>query len=184
MQGLILVATLAILPVLAQKLSADNEVLLDSSRPSAYLESSETDLNSDGQSAVWLRLHNNSKGAISIRTESLYIGEKVQPLTLGNGKGVLAIRPGTIVAPCYTVEGFLVSSEGRSQTINQQPYQRLSLGSACTVGATSWLPPGGSVRLLIPSGHLSSGRRIGIAFEYEWENARNLEHWVYFSNID
>ncbi|MCW5966201.1 MAG: hypothetical protein KIT83_19340 [Bryobacterales bacterium] len=182
MRGLILVATLAILPVLAQNLSADNEILLDPARPSAYLEPTESDSDSDGQLAVWLRLHNNSKGAISIRTESLYIGEKVQPLTLRNGKGVLAIRPGTTVAPCYTVEGTAVPSEGRSQTINEQPYQRLSLGSACTVGATSWIPAGGSVRLRIPSGHLSSGRRIGIAFEYEWENARNLEHWVYFSS--
>jgi hypothetical protein len=128
-------------------------------------------------------LYNNTKGAISIPTESLYIGEKVQPLTLRNGKGVLAIRSGITIAPCYAVEGFSAApTQGAVKAINEQPYQRLSLGSACTVGSTSWIPSAGSVRFRIPSAHLSSGRRIGIAFEYEWENARNLEHRVYFAD--
>ena len=172
------------MPVLAQRPPV-NEVLLDSNRPSVYLEFERADTGSSpgGQSAVWLRLYNNTKGAISIRTESIYIGEKVQPLTLTDGKGVLAIRTGTTIAPCYAVESVSTApSQGPTKTINEQPYQRLSLGSACTVGATAWIPSAGSVRLRIPSDHLSPGRRISIAFEYEWENARNLEHRVYFAD--
>lgn len=185
MRDLIFWAVLVVaVPVLAQKPPVD-EVLLDSMRPSVYLqfEQAETGSDSGGQAAVWLRLYNNTKGAISIPTESLYIGEKVQPLTLRNGKGVLAIRSGITIAPCYAVEGFSPApAQGSAKSINEQPYQRLSLGSACTVGSTSWIPSAGSVRFRIPSAHLSPGRRIGIVFEYEWETARNLEHRVYFAD--
>ena len=165
-------------PVLAQK-QPINEVILDSTQPSVYLQFVMSDTGSDSgvPSSVWLRLYNNTKGAISLRTESLYIGEKVQALTLQNGKGVLAIRPETTIAPCYFVEGVSIApAEGQNKTINENPYQRLSLGSACTVGSTSWIPAAGSVRFRIPSAQLALGRRIGIVFEYEWENARNIEH--------
>jgi hypothetical protein len=185
MRDLISLALLAAaVPVLAQKPPA-NDVLLDPMRPSVYLqlEQAETGSEAGGQSTVWLRLYNNTKGAISIRTESLYIGGKVQPLTLRNGKGVLAIRSGTTIAPCYAVEGFSADPpQGAATAINEQPYQRLSFGSACTVGSTSWIPSGGNVRFRIPSVHLSPGRRIVIAFEYEWEKARSLEHRVYFAD--
>ncbi len=181
MLGLILVVVS--MPVLAQKLSIDNGILLDSTRPSVYLEGSEVISNASEESEIWLRLYNNSKDAISIPTESMYIGEKVKPLTLRNGKGVLAIRSGTVVAPCYVVEGASGPSfDGRSWIISSQFYQRLPLGKACTVRSTTWIASGESVRLMIPLKYLSSGRRIGIAFEYEWENAQNIEHWIYFSN--
>ena len=102
--------------------------------------------------------------------------------THNRAKIVLAVRSGIMIAPCYAVEGFSAApTEGSAKSIIEQPYQRLSLGSACTVGSTSWMPLGGNVRFRIPSAQLSYGRRIGIAFEYEWENAKNLEHRVYFA---
>ena len=174
---LLMALTLGI-PLLAQR-SPANEMLLDTTQPSVYVEYEHSEAN--GQAAVWLQLHNNTKWTISIRTESLYIGDKVQPLTLRNGKGALAIRPGITISPCYAVEAISgESSSALDHTINEGPYQRLRAGNACTVGSTSWIPSGGSVRFRIPSEHLTSGRRISIDFEYEWEEARSLEHRVLF----
>lgn len=178
---ILLMATLGIL-LFAQR-SAANEMLLDAGQPSVYIvyERSEAASDTNVESTVWLQLHNNTRWAISIRTESLYIGEKVQPLTLRNGKGVLAIRPGITISPCYAVEEVSgESSPTASHIINEGLYQRLRAGNACTVGSTSWIPSGVSVRFHIPSEHLFSGRRISIDFEYEWEEARSLEHRVLF----
>ena len=178
---ILLMVALGIL--LCSQRSAANEILLDAEQPSVYVvyERSEAASDTSVEATVWLQLHDNTKWAISIRTESLYIGEKVQPLKLMNGKGVLAMRSGITISPCYAVEE--VASESlptASHTINEEPYQRLRAGNACTVGSTSWIPSGGSVRFQIPSEHLSSGRRISIDIEYEWEVARNLEHRVLF----
>jgi hypothetical protein len=163
--------------------STANEMLLDAEQPSVYIvyERSEAVSNGNVGVTVWLQLHNNSKWTISIRTESLYIGEKVRPLTLMDGNGILALRSGIIVSPCYAVEELSGESlPTTGQIINEETYQRLRAGSACTVGSTSWIPSGGSVRFQIPSEHLSSGRRVSMDFEYEWEKARNLEHRVLF----
>jgi hypothetical protein len=182
---ILLMATLGI-SLCAQR-SAAEEILLDPQRSSVYIvyERSEAAPDTNVGATVWLQLHNNTKWAISIKTESLYIGEKVQPLTLMNGKGVLAIRSGITVSPCYDVEeipGESLSAE--SDSINEEPYQRLRLGRAFTVGSSSWIPSGANVRFQIPSEHLSSGRRISIALEYEWEKGRNPEHRVLFMDIN
>jgi hypothetical protein len=157
-----------------------NDAIADSRRPSVYIERAESTSAAEDQHGVLLALHNNTKWAIRIRTESLYIGDKVKPVTLRNGKGVLAIRPSTIISPCYVVEG---TQNVSRDTVNEQPYQRLPLGSACTVGSTSWIPSGGNVLMRIPDDHLAAGRRISIDFEYEWEETPNVEHRVLFTQV-
>lgn len=152
-------------------------VLLDVRQPSIYILRIEAASGGGDESGTLLELRNNTQWAISIRTESLYIGEKVQPLTLKNGKGVLAIRPSVIVSPCYSVEATHSTSR---ETINNEPYQRLKLCNACTVGATSWIPSGGNVRIRVPSEHIAAGRRISLDFQYEWEDAPNVQHRLLF----
>ena len=155
-------------------------VLLDARQPSVYILRIEAASGSGDEPDTLLELRNNTQWAISIRTESLYIGEKVKPLTLKNGKGVLAIRPSVIVFLCYAVEATRSASR---ETINNEPYQRLRLGNACTVGATSWIPSGGSVRIRVPFDHLAAGQRISIDFQYEWEDAANVQHRVLFMQV-
>ena len=155
-------------------------VLLDARQPSVYILRIEAASGAGEEPGALLELRNNTQWAISIRTESLYIGEKVKPLTLKNGKGVLAIRPSVIISPCYAVEATQSASR---ETINNEPYQRLKLGNACTVGATSWIPSGGDVRIRVPSDHLAAGRRISVDFQYEWEDAPNVQHRVLFMQV-
>jgi hypothetical protein len=160
------------------------DVVIDAKHPSVYIEFDRVE-GGPGGAMVWLRLHNNSRGAISIRTESVYIGQKVRPLTLMNGKGVFAMRPGTEIAPCYSIEGPAPdAAPTSSRRIDERPYQRLPLGSACTVGGTSWVASGESVRLRIPMDHLAPHYRLSVPFEYEWEPARNIEHRVLFAGAE
>jgi hypothetical protein len=151
-------------------------MLIDAARPSVYVVRTVTPTTAKSNDD-WLELHNNTRWAINIRTESLYIGDKVMPLTLRGGKGVLAMRSGVVVSPCYAVEAV---PKGPSDTADE-PYQRLKLGAVCTVGSTSWIPSGGMVLMRVPNDHLTPGRRISIDFQYEWENARDVEHRVLFT---
>ena len=169
--------TLLLIAVLAANLWSQ-PVLLDARQPSVYILRVEAP--SGTESGTLLELHNNTRWAISLRTESLYIGDKVKPLTLSSGKGVLAIRPSTIISACYGVEA--IPSRSR-EIVNDEPYQRLRLGNPCTVGANSWIPSGGDVRIRIPADHLSPGRRISIDFQYEWEDAPNVQHRVLFMQV-
>lgn len=155
-----------------------DDMLIDGARASVYVVRATTPTEAKINDA-WLELHNNTRWAVSIRTESLYIGDKVTPLTLRSGKGVLAIRSGVVVSPCYVVEAVPKGSNDPAD----EPYQRLKLGAACTVGSTSWIPSGGSVLMRVPNDHLALGRRISIDFQYEWENARNVEHRVLFTQV-
>src|SRR5712675_1454937 len=43
---------------------------------------------------IWLRLHNNSRWAIRFPTWSLYIGKKISPYRLSDGKTVLVLSDG------------------------------------------------------------------------------------------
>lgn len=155
-----------------------SDVLIDKAHPSVYVIRAVARPESREENGAWLELHNNTKWTISIRTASLYIGDKVKPLTLRSGKGVLGMRTGTVIAPCYTVEAV---ASGSPNTVSNEPYQRLKLGAACTVGSTSWLPSGADVLMRIPEDHLSAGRRISIDFQYEWEAIPNVEHRVFFA---
>lgn len=104
-----------------------NDVRLDASKPSVYLtfeRFGETDF-------AWLRLHNNTRWAISFRTEDLYVGSNVTPLVLGDGRHVSGLTDNLEVAPEYFIEHEIdgVTSRGRYW---------------CTDSA-SWLPSARSV---------------------------------------
>jgi hypothetical protein len=71
-------------------------MLLDTKLPSVYIryerQGKRTPVHSgESQEGVWLRLRNNTSGAISLCTESAYIGPNTVPLKLASGKGILGL---------------------------------------------------------------------------------------------
>jgi len=140
----------------------------------------------ESKEGVWLRLHNNTSGAISLCTESLYIGPNTEPLKLANGKSVLGLKSGVEASVCYSVEGRERAQESTARGVaitgQWNPYHQLPYGYHGDAIATSWIPPGGSILLSLPKEHLADENRISIAFDYDWEmvNANHVAHLVYF----
>jgi hypothetical protein len=139
-----------------------NDVRLDASKPSVYLTFERFGENDIG----WLRLHNNTRWAISFRTQDLYVGPNVTPLTLDDGRQVSGLADGFEIAPEYFIERVTdgVTSSGRYW---------------CTA-STSWLPSARSVVFSFPRNDLKEWDEIYIKFVYEWENGLNPEHRVKF----
>ena len=111
---------------------------------------------------VWLRLHNNSKFAISLSTDSLYLGKRVSLYQYTDGSKGLSLIDGAEVSLQYRIE----EKDGRAV-----PY-----GS--DVSSRSWLAPGRSVLFSVSRDHLLNGRMIYVAFHYDWEKGD-----VYSNNL-
>jgi hypothetical protein len=157
-------------------------ILGDPKLPSVYLR-----YDREEQNRIWLRLHNNTTGAISLCTESSYITGTV-PLTLANRTSVLALRDGREANVCYTVEApetAIATSRSRVD-FGWNPYHSLPLAYHGDVMATSWIGPGSSILISLPREHLSGQNRIRISFNYEWEAAATgmITHTVYFYGSD
>ena len=159
----------------AQQDSGKNPVLLDTTHPSVYLQydheaERKPEHPGEGSEGLWLRIHNNTRGAISIRTQSLYIGSKVAPLALMSGKHVLGIRDGIEIAPLFFVE-----------EDHETGFDRLPLTFIGDVSAVSWIPSGGTVLMSLPKDDLNKGRRVTLPFSYEWEpEGDGVGHDAYF----
>lgn len=109
MKRLTLLLSCLCISATAQQDGAQNPVLLDTAHPSVYLQydheaKRKAEHPGEGKEGLWLSIHNNTRAAICIRTESLYIGAKVAPLALMSGKHVLEVRNGIEIAPLYSVE--------------------------------------------------------------------------------
>ena len=102
---------------------------------------------------VWLRLHNNSKFAISFRTDSMYLGKRASMYQFPDGSKVLSLVDGAEVSIQYQI----AEKDGRSV-----PY-----GSDNAF--MSWLAPGRSVLFSARREHLANDRMIYVDFNYDWE---------------
>jgi hypothetical protein len=192
MKSLTVLLLIALTAALGQQATTSgNPSLLDPNLPSVYIRfdhvGKRVPVHSDESGeGVWLRLHNNTKAAISLRTESLYVGSGVRPLKLWNGENVLGLRDGVEASPCYRVEERRPSSsasKNKSAVAVDQitEYQMLSLGTCGDVGSTSWVPSASSILISLPKEQLATGHRISIPFRYEWEPASpDVEHRVFF----
>lgn len=173
MYRLVLLACLCIAAV--AQTSAGNLVLLDTAHASVYLQydheaAQRPDHTRKGAIGLWLRIHNNTRGAICIRTHSIYVGSKVAPLTLLSGKHVLGIRDGIEILPFYSVE--------QEQATG---FETLPLPSYGDVSAESWIPSGGTALMSLPKNYLAKDRRIALPFSYEWEPDRDgIAHEAFF----
>jgi hypothetical protein len=144
---------------------------------------------------IWLRLYNNTRWSISFCTESLYIGTKTTPLRLSDGRGVLGLRDGVEISPCYEVEAVRGYESERTRDgglVIEKPIQVSTppVGTRGDVSSISWLPSGRSAIFSIPGEHLAKHLAIYVVFNYEWETGvRDVgngepQHRVYFRASD
>lgn len=159
---------------IAQPPGTQNPVLLDPNHPSVYLQydhegERKSDYPGEGSERLWLRIHNNTRWAISVETHSFYVGPKVAPLRLLSGKGALGIRDGIEISPLYAVE-----------QESEAGFDRLPVNWG-DVSAVSWIPSGGTVLMSLPKADLVKGRRVALPFSYEWESeGASIAHEGYF----
>src|SRR5689334_15396809 len=127
---------------------------------------------------IWLRLHNNMRWAISVPTDSLYLGPAISPIRLCNGRSALGIRDGMKINVRYEVE-LLTRSD-----------RELPLLSRSDVFSASWLPAGGSVLFGVAREHLIENSIIYVPYNYEWEYGERTfttnepQHRVLFRGSD
>jgi hypothetical protein len=127
---------------------------------SRLAETGETSKSQEKGDDIWLRLHNNSRWAILFSTRSLYVGNKISPYRLSDGKSVLGLSDGMEVNAVYQV----VENDGRVVPFGGDMH------------SLSWLPPGRSILFSVNREHLSKGRSIYIYFNYEWEREEQFSY--------
>ena len=178
-----------------QQQGSSNPMLLDPKLPSVTLRIAHTGNRTpvyigESHHGTWLRLRNNTKGAISVCTESFYVGSKVSPLKLWSGKDVLGLRDGTEVAVCYEVgvQRILNGASSQQGVVSMDrttEFQKLPFGSSGNISSTSWIPSGSSVFISVPEEHLLEGYRISVPFNYDWEsNSQHEAHIAFFPASD
>lgn len=135
------------------------EVRLDSTRPTTYLKFERY----DGDD-VWLRLYNNSRWAVAIRTEESFH----DPARWGGRHDALGLSEGAAVSPSYEIE--------------RHPREQSVYHNGCTF-SESWIPPGRSVLFKVAREPLTYPATLRVHFRYEWELDEELEpgHYVFFS---
>ncbi|MEP7272215.1 MAG: hypothetical protein ABI882_11990 [Acidobacteriota bacterium] len=192
--SLILVAIMLALPVSAQQSEPSftkQDLRISKDKPTVYITFEhagprEGVYASESGQGIWLRLHNNTKWAISFSTLSLYIGEKIAPLRLGDGRNVLGLREGVEISPCHGVE--VVDRYEFERTVRktdkgetqidlridenaQVPNPPVGYNIGGHIIATSWLASGRSIIFSVPREHLAKRLAIYLSFMYEWQTA-------------
>ena len=143
------------------------------------------DQNTQNIQVLWLRLHNNTRWAINFPTDSLYVGPKITPIRLCDGRGALGLRTDIEVNVRYEAEAVRGYESARTSDAGQPPVINRS-----DMFSTSWLPPGGSVIFSVPREHLAERLAIYIPYNYEWEYGERIfrsdepQHRVYFRASD
>jgi hypothetical protein len=141
--------------------TAPAEVRLDATKPTTYLRFERYDAED-----VWLRLHNNSRWAVSIRTEeSFHIHE---PSKWGGRRDALGLLEGVEVSPAYEIERY--------------PHEQSVYHNGCTF-SESWIPSGRSILFKVTRAPLTYPATLRVNFRYEWELDDEPEpgHYVHFS---
>jgi len=140
-----------------------NEVRIDSAKPTVYLALERLEENG----RIWLRLHNNTRWAINLRTKNS--GAVLVPLTLISGQTVSALADGSEVSPEYLIENV------------QDP----GYGDYWCATIRSWVAPGQSAVFSFPGEHLKFLGRFSVSYKYEWETeGQEPEHRVRFRERD
>jgi hypothetical protein len=153
--------------ILTTHAQQSDAILLDTSKPTIYLTFERFREND----SVLLRLHNNTRWAISFRTMNRYTGESVQSLILNDGRQVSGLVDGLQIIPEYFIE------DASDRVIIKGQYW-------CT-SSLSWLPPGSSIVFSFPRKELKPWGQIYVEFTYEWEcGDYDPEHRVRFRGFD
>jgi hypothetical protein len=158
-------ATILFFGSLAVSCSAQqaSDVRIDSNKPTVYLAFER--LGEDGR--VWLRLHNNTQWAISLRTERP--GAMLAPLRLISERTVSALADGSEISPEYLIEN-----------VPDPGYGEYWCGTT-----RSWIASRQSAIFSFPREHLKFLGRVSVSFKYEWESeGQEPEHRVRFNETD
>lgn len=119
-----------------------------------------------------LRLHNNTRWAISFSTDILYLGSKITPFRLCDGRSVLGLKDGTDVKIRYEVEAEQ-GEEMDETSAGGVAYKPIKVTAPVIhrsdVSSTSWLPPGRSIVFDVPRDYLARRLLVYVPFKYEWE---------------
>jgi hypothetical protein len=144
--------------------TAPAEVRLDPGKPTTYLRFERH----DGEE-VWLRLHNNSRWAVAIRTEGSFLLH--EPDKWEGRRDALGLVDGVEVSPAYEIERY--------------PHDQSVYRNGCTF-SESWIPSGRSVLFKVERAALTGVAKLRVHFRYEWELDDEPEpgHYVYFDDID
>ena len=146
----------------------------------------QTKTRSNGGKVIWLRLHNNTRWAISVPTESLYIGPAVAPIWLCNGRSALAVRDSMKINVQFEME--LLTTR---DSLSEKNMRGLPSLNRSDVFSASWLPAGGSLLFSVPGEYLmGNSSAIYVPFNYEWEygdrtfTINEPQHRIYFRPSD
>ena len=135
-----------------------NEVRIDPQQPTVYFTPERL-----AGDKLWLRLHNNSRWAISFHTENPV--EITVPFRLADGREVNALIEGAEISPRYVIENPVIGGSSA--------YSCLSF--------EQWLTPGTSVLISVPVERLKPIAYFYVCFRYEWGGDRDEpEHRVRF----
>ena len=116
-----------------------------------------------GRRQVRLRLHNNSRWAISFRTEQPV--EITVPFRLADGREVKALIEGALVSPQYVIDNPMI---GGSSAYSCSSFEQ-------------WLTPGTSSLMSVPVEKLKPIAYFYVTFRYEWGgDGHEPEHRVRF----
>src|SRR5438270_806464 len=93
---------LTVFPQQQRQSASNGDVRLSKDKPTLYITFERAGerkplFASESNRGVWLRLHNNTRWAINFCTLSLYVGTKVAPLQLSDGRSTLGLREGVEV---------------------------------------------------------------------------------------
>jgi hypothetical protein len=201
----ICVTLILVLPGSAQTTispTTKKEVLISKASPTVYVTFERAGPRKgvyaeESEQGIWLRVHNNTKWAINIHTQSLYLGEKTELIRLGDGRSIFGLREGVEISPCHGVE-IVDRYESRkmpdgSVHINENvdvSDPPVGYCKGAHISASAWLASGRSVIFSIPKEHLAKRLAIFVSFNYEWETtekddgSREPKHRVYFRAAD
>jgi len=134
------------------------EVRIDPNQPTVYF----TPEGLDGDK-LWLRLHNNSRWAISFRTA--WAARITIPYRLADGPVINAMIEGTEVEPEYLIENPIIGG----------------YASYWCASVESWLAPGTSALMSVEVERLKPIADYSVKFRYEWAGKTDEpEHRVKF----
>jgi hypothetical protein len=165
--GVVLISCfLGLITIGVSKVSCLNndDVLLDRNKPSIYLtferRGQRTPRNPDESSeGIWLRLHNNTRWAISTYAGSGVSLSKTSfaPLLLFNKR-----QPG-LLDGVEIDAGYYVDADLQSNISPPKLLRHDSLASEV------WLPSGRTLIFSVPREHLGKYLSISVPFQYQWE---------------
>lgn len=139
--------------------SQTNDVRIDPQQPTVYFTAERLD-----GDKLWLRLHNNSRWAISFLTERPV--EITVPFRLADGREVKTLIDGAEVSPAYLIQNPTTGGYGEFLSC---------------VHFELWLSPGSSALMSVDFEKLKPLAYLSVKFRYEWSgNLDDLEHRVFF----